>query len=62
MLETLVQQRYLQKDKVNGPKGNTWFYELAERALDRPVSEKMKEYISEIDSKEVVPVDVDEAE
>ncbi|KAH9647872.1 MAGE domain-containing protein [Citrus sinensis] len=53
---------YLQKDKVNGPKGNTLFYVLAERALDRPVSEKMKEYISEIDSKEVVPVDVDEAE
>ncbi|KAH9756555.1 MAGE domain-containing protein [Citrus sinensis] len=85
-LETLVQQRYLQKDKVNGPEGNTLFYELAERALDGPVSEKMKEYISErrtmacdpfsdvfsvyttkrilfsIVSKDVVPVDVDEAE
>ncbi|KAH9678572.1 MAGE domain-containing protein [Citrus sinensis] len=22
--------KYLQKDKVNGPKGNTWFYELAD--------------------------------
>ncbi|KDO80977.1 hypothetical protein CISIN_1g039544mg [Citrus sinensis] len=70
-LETLVQQRsdflydmeYLfLKDKVNGPEGNTLFYELAERALDGPVSEKMKEYISEIVSKDVVPVDVDEAE
>ncbi|KAH9690700.1 MAGE domain-containing protein [Citrus sinensis] len=61
-LEILVQQRYLQKDKINGPEGNTLFYELAERALDGPVSEKMKEYISEIVSKDVVPVDVDEAE
>ncbi|GMN45342.1 hypothetical protein TIFTF001_014525 [Ficus carica] len=47
-LEALVQQRYLQKDKVNGPEGNTFFYELAERALDRPVSEKIKEYIEEL--------------
>ncbi|KAH9647874.1 MAGE domain-containing protein [Citrus sinensis] len=47
---------------VHLARGNTLFYVLAERALDRPVSEKMKEYISEIDSKEVVPVDVDEAE
>ncbi|KAK9219584.1 hypothetical protein WN943_008230 [Citrus x changshan-huyou] len=47
-LEILVQQRYLQKDKINGPEGNTLFYELAERALDGPVSEKMKEYISEV--------------
>ncbi|XP_044511281.1 melanoma-associated antigen 8-like isoform X2 [Mangifera indica] len=46
-LETLVQQRYLQKDKVNGPEGNTVFYELAERALDGPVREKIKEYISQ---------------
>ncbi|XP_044475943.1 melanoma-associated antigen 8 [Mangifera indica] len=47
-LETLVQQRYLQKDKVNGPEGNTMFYELAERALDAPVREKIKEHISQI--------------
>ncbi|KAH9690702.1 MAGE domain-containing protein [Citrus sinensis] len=50
-LEILVQQRYLQKDKINGPEGNTLFYELAERALDGPIV-----------SKDVVPVDVDEAE
>lgn len=47
-LETLVRQRYLQKEKVNGPEGNTVFYELAERALDGPVSEKIKQYISQI--------------
>lgn len=58
-LEALVQQRYLQKDKVNGPEGNTFFYELAERALDRPVSEKIKEYIEEIGKKEVTYVDDD---
>ncbi|KAJ4701345.1 Melanoma-associated antigen G1 [Melia azedarach] len=61
-LETLVQQRYLQKDRVNGPEGNTLFYELAERALDGSVSEKMKEYISEIVNKDGVPVDADEAD
>lgn len=40
--------RYLQKDKVSGPEGNTTFYELAERALDGPVSEKIKEHISQV--------------
>ncbi|XP_004487807.1 uncharacterized protein [Cicer arietinum] len=47
-LELLVQQRYLQKDKVNGPEGNTIYYELAERASDGPISDKVKEYISQI--------------
>ncbi|XP_020238509.1 melanoma-associated antigen 2 isoform X2 [Cajanus cajan] len=47
-LELLVQQRYLQKDKVNGPEGNTVYYELAERALDGPMNDKIKEYISQI--------------
>ncbi|KAK6277479.1 hypothetical protein POUND7_017802 [Theobroma cacao] len=47
VVETLVQQRYLQKDKVIGPEGNTLFYELAERALDGPVCERIKQYISQ---------------
>ncbi|KAG4949137.1 hypothetical protein JHK82_042333 [Glycine max] len=47
-LELLVQQRYLQKDKVNGPEGNTVYYELAERALDGPMNDRVKEYISQI--------------
>ncbi|XP_009334328.2 uncharacterized protein LOC103927160 isoform X2 [Pyrus x bretschneideri] len=59
-LDTLVQQRYLQKDKVSGPEGNTLFYELAERALDAPISESTKAHISEIVNKEVVSVDVDD--
>ncbi|KAI9091217.1 hypothetical protein K1719_028281 [Acacia pycnantha] len=46
-LELLVQQRYLQKDNVNGPKGNTLFYDLAERSLDGPISDKIKEYVSQ---------------
>ncbi|XP_052191889.1 uncharacterized protein LOC127801082 isoform X2 [Diospyros lotus] len=46
-LEGLVQQRYLQKEKTNGPEGNTLIYELAERALDGPISERIKEYISQ---------------
>jgi hypothetical protein len=40
--------RYLQKDKISGPEGNTLVYELAERALDGPVNERVKEYISQV--------------
>ncbi|GAB2222114.1 hypothetical protein Droror1_Dr00013315 [Drosera rotundifolia] len=58
-LESLVQQRYLQKTKVNGPEGNTLLYELAERALDEPISQKMKEYISKIVNTEVGVVEID---
>ncbi|XP_019419434.1 PREDICTED: uncharacterized protein LOC109329963 isoform X1 [Lupinus angustifolius] len=47
-LELLVQQRYLQKNKVSGPEGNNIYYELAERALDGPISDKIKEYTSQI--------------
>ncbi|CAN1188590.1 Melanoma-associated antigen 10 [Linum perenne] len=52
-VESLVQQRYLQKGKVNGPDGSTVSYELAERALDGPVNDKIKEYISQIAKTEV---------
>ncbi|GKV09354.1 hypothetical protein SLEP1_g20866 [Rubroshorea leprosula] len=57
-LETLVQQRYLQKEKVTGPEGNTVFYELAERALDGPVSERIKQYISQIVKRDTATVDI----
>ncbi|KAL8517124.1 hypothetical protein ACS0TY_015370 [Phlomoides rotata] len=46
-LEALVQQRYLQKENVNGPEGNTVYYELAERALDAPINDRIKEYIAQ---------------
>ncbi|KAG6775999.1 hypothetical protein NC652_014087 [Populus alba x Populus x berolinensis] len=55
-LETLVQQRYLQKDKISGPEGNTLVYELAERALDGPVNERVKEYISQVVKRDVASV------
>ncbi|KAL6342302.1 hypothetical protein AAG906_007516 [Vitis piasezkii] len=58
-LEALVQQRYLQKDKVNGPEGNTLFYELAERALDEAISKKIKEYISQIVQNDGASADVE---
>lgn len=48
MILILISCRYLQKDKVNGPDGNTVVYELAERALDGPVNEKIKECISQV--------------
>ena len=40
--------RYLQKEKTNGPEGNTLFYELAERALDGQISERIKDYVSQV--------------
>ncbi|KAM7277299.1 hypothetical protein ACFE04_019165 [Oxalis oulophora] len=58
-LELLVQQRYLQKYQTTGPDGKILYYELAERAQDGPVSEKIKEYISEIVKKDVATVDID---
>ncbi|KAG9130860.1 hypothetical protein Leryth_024963 [Lithospermum erythrorhizon] len=47
-LETLFQQRYLQKDKVKGPEGTTLYFELAERSLDAAMSDKIKQYISQV--------------
>ncbi|XP_010529692.1 PREDICTED: non-structural maintenance of chromosomes element 3 homolog [Tarenaya hassleriana] len=58
-LETLVQQRFLQKDKVSGPEGTTLCYELAERALDTQVKEKIKDYISQVMNKDVASVEID---
>ncbi|XP_065882262.1 uncharacterized protein [Euphorbia lathyris] len=58
-LETIVQQRYLQKDKVNGPEGNTLVYELAERALDGPVHGRIKEYVTQIVNKDLGTVEID---
>ncbi|CAA7018719.1 unnamed protein product [Microthlaspi erraticum] len=58
-LETLVQQRFLQKEKVSGPEGTTLFYDLAERALDPQVSEKVKDYISQVLKNDVSAVEID---
>ncbi|XP_050208589.1 uncharacterized protein LOC126658102 [Mercurialis annua] len=58
-LEMLVQQRYLQKDKVNGPESSILVYELAERALDGSVNERIKEYISQIVKNDVATVEID---
>ncbi|KAF7139007.1 hypothetical protein RHSIM_Rhsim07G0033200 [Rhododendron simsii] len=42
-----------------GPEGNALVYELAERALDGPISERIKEYISQIVQKDAAPADAD---
>lgn len=42
--------RYLQKNKVAGPEGSIFLYELAERALDAKISDKIKEYILQVNS------------
>ncbi|GJY62524.1 melanoma-associated antigen 8 isoform X1 [Tanacetum coccineum] len=46
-VETLVQQRYFQKYKSNGPEGLTLYYELAERGLNATNSSSFKDCISE---------------
>lgn len=58
-LETLVQQRFLLKEKTNGPEGHILMYELAERSLDAPFNAKMKEYIAQIVNKETVAAEAD---
>ncbi|WMV49655.1 hypothetical protein MTR67_043040 [Solanum verrucosum] len=64
-LEAIVQQRYLHihrylhKEKVNGPEGNATFYELAERSLDGPINDGMKEHISKIVNKDITSVNAD---
>uniref|UniRef100_A0A3Q7ID03 MAGE domain-containing protein n=1 Tax=Solanum lycopersicum TaxID=4081 RepID=A0A3Q7ID03_SOLLC len=58
-LEAIVQQRYLHKERVNGPEGNATFYELAERSLDGPINDGMKEHIAKIVNKDITSVDAD---
>lgn len=58
-LESLVQQRYLHKEKVSGPEGNVVHYELAERALDEDINNRMKEHISKIVQKDTISLDED---
>ncbi|XP_024961400.1 melanoma-associated antigen 8 isoform X1 [Cynara cardunculus var. scolymus] len=58
-VETLVQQRYLQKDKSNGPEGLTLYYELAERGLQATTSSSFKESLSQIVTSEAVAIELD---
>ncbi|XP_057805525.1 uncharacterized protein LOC131020618 [Salvia miltiorrhiza] len=58
-LEALVQQRYLQKEKVTGPEGNTVYYELAERALDAPIYDKIKDYVVQMVQKDATSLETD---
>ncbi|KAL2536558.1 MAGE protein [Forsythia ovata] len=58
-LEGLVQLRYLQKEKVNGPEGSTLYYELAERALDGALGDRIKEYVSQIVQKDFTSLGAD---
>ncbi|KAK1420124.1 hypothetical protein QVD17_21466 [Tagetes erecta] len=58
-VETLVQQRYLQKDKTNGPEGLTLYYELAERGLHATASSSFKECISQMVMNEATTIELD---
>ncbi|KAK3189064.1 hypothetical protein Dsin_028625 [Dipteronia sinensis] len=52
----LAGDKLQKKDKVRGHEVNILFYELAERALDGPVSQKIKDYISQAGNFEVYVV------
>ncbi|KAL9142140.1 hypothetical protein ABFS82_14G149100 [Erythranthe guttata] len=58
-VEALVQQRYLQKEKVNGPEGSAVYYELAERALDPEINDRIKEYVTKIVQKDATSLEAD---
>ncbi|KAL0411717.1 UNVERIFIED_CONTAM: hypothetical protein Slati_3761400 [Sesamum latifolium] len=58
-LEALVHKRYLQKEKVSGPEGSSVYYELAERALDGTINDRIKEYVSQIVQKDGISLDAD---
>lgn len=38
----------MHKEKVNGPEGSTVYFELAERALDEAIYDRIKEYVSQV--------------
>ncbi|KAG0501994.1 hypothetical protein HPP92_002066 [Vanilla planifolia] len=61
-LDSIVQQRFLQKGKVNDPEGNTIIYELAERALEGSVNEKLKNYVAQIVNNDATIVEDDSRE
>ncbi|PKA65627.1 hypothetical protein AXF42_Ash020557 [Apostasia shenzhenica] len=47
-LDLLVQQRFLQKEIANDAGGKVVMYELAERALEESVNDKLKDYIAQV--------------
>eukprot|EP00249_Psilotum_nudum_P010286 c22451_g1_i1 orf=348-974(-) len=51
-LEALIKQRYIQKEKSSNPEGDTFVYELAEKALDNPVKAKLQGFISQMVNRE----------
>ncbi|XP_020553331.1 melanoma-associated antigen B2-like [Sesamum indicum] len=58
-LEALVQKRYLQKEKLSSPEGSSLYCELAERALDGTINDRIKQYVSQIVQKDVTSLDAD---
>jgi len=60
-IETIIKQRYIQKDKVHGPEGDVIVYELAERALDEIVNGRLKESITQIVKQDIPKTEASEA-
>nr|ABK24105.1 unknown [Picea sitchensis] len=60
-IETIIKQRYIQKDKVIGPEGDVIVYELAERALDEIVNGRLKESITQIVKQDIPTTEPSEA-
>ncbi|KAG0567856.1 hypothetical protein M758_7G109200 [Ceratodon purpureus] len=47
-ITTLVKQRYIRKEKVSSSEGDTWVYDLAERALDERFKNEVQTFIGKI--------------
>jgi hemerythrin len=52
-METLAKQRYIQKDKVASNEGNSFVFELAERAEDEAFKKKLQDFIKKLVSGDV---------
>ncbi|KAH9539347.1 hypothetical protein CY35_15G053400 [Sphagnum magellanicum] len=52
-METLAKQRYIQKDKVASNEGDSFVFELAERAEDEAFKKKLQDFIKKLVSGDV---------
>lgn len=56
-LEVMIKQRYISKEKISSVDGDTYVYELAEKALDPAVKSKIGAFISKIVKKDATGPD-----
>ncbi|KAH7290726.1 hypothetical protein KP509_30G061400 [Ceratopteris richardii] len=56
-IDSLIKQRYIVKEKVSGPNGDAFVYDLAEKTLDQPVKAKLDAFIAKMVKKDDFTVD-----